>query len=398
MSQWPMVKLGDVAQIISGLTFKKTEVKDQPDSTFNCGVIRATNFHNSTLRLNNLVYAPNSIVKQHQLLSPNDIALIASSGSLTTIGNVAFVDINNQISFGAFLRVIRVKSDKILAKFLFHFLSSNATQKRLKSLSQGANIKNLRQADLLNLKIPLPPLEEQLRIAELLKQSSQQISNARQKLDRLLMISLNTMDAHFTAEAVAGDRGWSQIGDFVISTQYGTSKKANETQGIPVLRMGNITYEGELDLKDLKYVELDELERKKFNLKNGDILFNRTNSPELVGKTTVYDSQSEMTFAGYLVRARTSEDAHPEYISGFLNSSYGKAYLRNQAKSIVGMANINAKEFLKIPIPSANESEQGEFSSLYIHGRSQINLVRKKITLLEELHQSLATRAFAGQL
>lgn len=389
MSQWPMVKLGDVCTFSSG----GTPNRKKPE--FYSGAIpwisSADIDENGNISTRRYI-TDEAIQKSSAIVVPQGTLLLVTR---TGVGKVAVSQY--EVSFSQDITAIEINDQNIDKDYLVQTIRHFAAP-RLLSKARGATILGVKRNDVANLEIPFPPLEEQRRIAEILKQSSQQISNARQKLDHLLMISLNTMDAHFTAEAVAGDRGWSQIGDFVISTQYGTSKKANEPQGIPVLRMGNITYEGELDLKDLKYVELDELERKKFNLKNGDILFNRTNSPELVGKTTVYDSQSEMTFAGYLVRARTSEDAHPEYISGFLNSSYGKAYLRNQAKSIVGMANINAKEFLKIPIPSANESEQGVFSSLYIHCRSQINLVRKKITLLEELHQSLATRAFAGQL
>lgn len=390
MSQWPMVKLGDVCTVVGGGT-PKTTVPEYWGGTIPWLTPKDLSGNkNLYVSCGERSITESGLDNSSAALLPKGTVLWSSRAP---IGHVAIAETNvatNQ-GFKSFIPGLNVDSEYLAYTLIF-------MKDQLQEIGTGATFKEVSAKRAKSIQIPLPPLDEQRRIAEILKRSSQQISNARQKLDHLLMISLNTMDAHFTAEAVAGDRGWSQIGDFVISTQYGTSKKANETQGIPVLRMGNITYEGELDLKDLKYVELDELERKKFNLKNGDILFNRTNSPELVGKTTVYDSQSEMTFAGYLVRVRTSEDARPEYISGFLNSSYGKAYLRNQAKSIVGMANINAKEFLKIPIPSANESEQGVFSSLYIHCRSQINLVRKKITLLEELHQSLATRAFAGQL
>ena len=385
MSQWPMVKLGDVCRPVSN--------RGDKDDLEVYSVTKHNGFVLSSEYFKKQVFSKNT--KNYKICERDDFAYATIH---LDEGSIGFSPERCLIS--PMYTVFRPDYTKVDKTYLLYLLKSERSIAQYSILGSGSveRRKSIKFNDLAKLQFPLPPLDEQRRIAEILKRSSQQISNARQKLDHLLMISLNTMDAHFTAEAVAGDRGWSQIGDFVISTQYGTSKKANEPQGIPVLRMGNITYEGELDLKDLKYVELDELERKKFNLKNCDILFNRTNSPELVGKTTVYDSQSEMTFAGYLVRVRTSEDARPEYISGFLNSSYGKAYLRNQAKSIVGMANINAKEFLKIPIPSANESEQGVFSSLYIHCRSQINLVRKKITLLEELHQSLATRAFAGQL
>ncbi|WP_288818552.1 restriction endonuclease subunit S [uncultured Corynebacterium sp.] len=306
MSQWPMVKLGDVCTFSSG----GTPNRKKPE--FYSGAIpwisSADIDENGNISTRRYI-TDEAIQKSSAIVVPQGTLLLVTR---TGVGKVAVSQY--EVSFSQDITAIEINDQNIDKDYLVQTIRHFAAP-RLLSKARGATILGVKRNDVANLEIPFPPLEEQRRIAEILKQSSQQISNARQKLDHLLMISLNTMDAHFTAEAVAGDRGWSQIGDFVISTQYGTSKKANETQGIPVLRMGNITYEGELDLKDLKYVELDELERKKFNLKNGDILFNRTNSPELVGKTTVYDSQSEMTFAGYLVRARTSEDAHPEYIS-----------------------------------------------------------------------------------
>lgn len=88
--------------------------------------------------------------------------------------------------------------------------------------------------------------------------------------------------------------------------------------------MNNITYEGNWDFSALKYMDMSKEDENKYLVKSGDILFNRTNSKELVGKTAVYREVSSMAYAGYLVRARCNELAHPDYISSFMNSKYGK--------------------------------------------------------------------------
>jgi type I restriction enzyme S subunit len=141
------------------------------------------------------------------------------------------------------------------------------------------------------------------------------------------------------------------IRDLVASANYGTSEKASEEVGkYPILRMNNITYEGGWDFSSLKYVDLDSATAHKYLAQRGDLLFNRTNSKELVGKTAVYMRDEPMAIAGYLVRVRTNEQGNPHYVSGYLNSAHGKRALEARAKSIVGMANINAQEMQDIPL------------------------------------------------
>ena len=127
-------------------------------------------------------------------------------------------------------------------------------------------------------------------------------------------------------------------------------------------------------------------------------MFNRTNSAELVGKTAVFqaDLSQIISYAGYLIRVRTNATSNPYYIAGYLNSPSGKAQLRLRAKAIVGMANINAKEFLSLRIPSANKTEQDNFAMFYLHCESTRKLFIQKLTLLQELQHSLSARAFAG--
>ncbi|MCQ9126480.1 restriction endonuclease subunit S [Corynebacterium amycolatum] len=399
MSQWPMVKLGDVAQIISGLTFKKTEVKDQPDTTFNCGVIRATNFHNSTLNLNNLVYAPNSIVKQHQLLSPNDIAIIASSGSLTTIGNVALVDFNKQISFGAFLRVIRIKSDRILAKFLFHFLSSNATQKRLKSLSQGANIKNLRQTDLLNLKIPLPPLEEQRRITKLIKNADDQYLNTK-KQNNLLKESILS----FLVPRLRANSKEVPLRNIITEITSGLSPKCEsgsaQDNEYGVLKLSAVTSGQYIPTENKLYTgPLSNIE--KYLVEEGDILMTRKNTPELVGAVAIAsETSSHLAIPDLIYKIQIDESCISRQV---FQKIMILPLMRERIKSIcsgsnTSMSNISQKRLLNVKFPLPTVELHKELISLLLQSHKLEQELSLKSQKLEELHQSLATRAFAGQL
>lgn len=140
------------------------------------------------------------------------------------------------------------------------------------------------------------------------------------------------------------------IRNIVAEVKYGTSKPANEGGRYPYLRMNNITYDGQLDLSDLKYIDIQNNDLEKCIVRNGDVLFNRTNSKELVGKTCVFNIDDHMIIAGYIIRIRLNERAIPEYLSAVLNSDYGKQTLRTMCKTIIGQANINAQELQDISI------------------------------------------------
>ncbi|WP_208537407.1 restriction endonuclease subunit S, partial [Pseudomonas aeruginosa] len=189
------------------------------------------------------------------------------------------------------------------------------------------------------------------------------------------------------------------IRDLVATADYGSSAKASETYGeYPILRMGNITYQGRIDLEGLKYINLEEKERSKYLVEKGDLLFNRTNSKELVGKTAVYDMDDPVAIAGYLIRVRPNEMGNSHYISGYLNSAHGKATLRSICKSIVGMANINAQEMQNIPIMLPSIELQRKYQELVVVTKCKLQVFDTALKLTEQLFSSLSYKAFSGQL
>jgi type I restriction enzyme S subunit len=150
------------------------------------------------------------------------------------------------------------------------------------------------------------------------------------------------------------------IGDIVTDVRYGTSKPAVDGGKYPYLRMNNLTYDGYLDLSDIKYIDIPDNEIEKCIVRKGDILFNRTNSIELVGKTCVFDLDDEMVIAGYIIRVRLNEKLLPIVLSSYMNSVVLKEQLRCMAKGAVNQANINAQELqgIKIYLPPMNLQNQ----------------------------------------
>jgi type I restriction enzyme S subunit len=159
--------------------------------------------------------------------------------------------------------------------------------------------------------------------------------------------------------------------------------------------MNNITYEGGWDFSSMKYVDLDEASAHKYLTRKGDLLFNRTNSKELVGKTAVYMQDEPMAIAGYLVRVRMNERGNAHYVSGYLNSAHGKRTLEARAKSIVGMANINAQEMQDIPLLLAPIELQNKFASIVEAVQERLRKQHVFSREAEALHAALSERFFS---
>lgn len=180
------------------------------------------------------------------------------------------------------------------------------------------------------------------------------------------------------------------IRDVVLDVKYGTSKPANEGGKYKYLRMGNITYDGYLDLSDLKYIDISDNEIDKYLVKNGDVLFNRTNSRELVGKTCVFDLEESMIIAGYIIRVRLKKLMLPIYLSMFLNSDYGKKILYDMCKAIVGQANINAQELQNIEILIPPITIQNKFADRVKQIDKSKVILKSIIKKLEIIKKSLS--------
>ena len=189
-----------------------------------------------------------------------------------------------------------------------------------------------------------------------------------------------------------------KIRDVVTEVKYGTSKPAEEEGRYPYLRMNNITTAGYWDLTKLKYINMDDEEKEKCVVRKGDLLFNRTNSKELVGKTAVFNLDEEMIIAGYLIRVRFNENINPYFIWGYLNSVHGKQTLLGMCKSIVGMANINAQELQNIKILIPPIELQTQFAHIVEKTETLKSQYQQSLQELENLYGSLSQKAFRGEL
>ena len=151
---------------------------------------------------------------------------------------------------------------------------------------------------------------------------------------------------------------WCNLEDIVCELKYGTSEKSLSVGKIAVLRMGNITNVGTIDYSNLVYSSNNE-DIKLYSLEKDDLLFNRTNSSEWVGKTAIYKKEQPAIYAGYLIRIRPIL-IFSDYLNTVMNSSYYRNWCYNVKTDAVNQSNINAQKLsqLMIPIPPLKEQER----------------------------------------
>lgn len=250
---------------------------------------------------------------------------------------------------------------KVNTRYLYYILKSQ--QDRLMNIRSGACMPNIKKSDLGKFEVIYDTdSDEQQKVIDVLYRISSIITARQQQLQKLDELVKARFVEMFGTPFV-NEKEWDskKIGDVVTEVRYGTSKPAVDGGKYPYLRMNNITDDGYLDLNNLKYIDIPDEEIEKCIVRKGDVLFNRTNSTELVGKTAMYDLDEEMVIAGYIIRVRLKPCLLPEVLSQYMNLKPVKMLLHSMAKGAVNQANINAQELQGIEVYVPNIELQHEF-------------------------------------
>ena len=184
------------------------------------------------------------------------------------------------------------------------------------------------------------------------------MSNTWFRLRRGFFLSFFPSDTPHYPYLLPNGWEWCNLEDIVCELKYGTSEKSLSVGKIAVLRMGNITNVGTIDYSNLVYSSNNE-DINLYSLEKDDLLFNRTNSSEWVGKTAIYKKEQPAIYAGYLIRIRPIL-IFSDYLNTVMNSSYYRYWCYNVKTDAVNQSNINAQKLsqLMIPIPPLKEQER----------------------------------------
>ena len=193
---------------------------------------------------------------------------------------------------------------------------------------------------------------------------------------------------------------WCKLEDIVSELKYGTSEKSSSVGKIAVLRMGNITNVGTIDYSNLVYSSNDE-DIKQYSLEKYDLLFNRTNSSEWVGKTAIYKDEQPAIYAGYLIRIRPLLIS-PDYLNTVMNSGYYREWCYNVKTDAVNQSNINAQKLSQLMIPIPPLREQGRIVAEIDKWISLIDIVKNGKgdlqTVIKQAKNKILDLAIHGKL
>jgi type I restriction enzyme S subunit len=407
---WGKARLGDLVEVKSGFACAK---KNLVSAETGVGHLRPFNVSTrGKVDLSEVYYIPAEYKDNIEAyaLKPGHI-LFNNTNSVELVGKTALVTEPLDCAFSNHIYRLAVK---VKAK---DYLDSAWLALALRRLwmegyfaercnrwigQAGFNSKKLRAVE-----VPLPPLDEQRRIVTRIDEWFARIAEAR----RLRVVAYLDTDKLMPAslEEIFGEpetKAWpiKTVGDVIKDKpQYGTSQKASdEPIGTPILRMGNI-FDGQISFDDLKYIDLSPREEAKYLLHKGDVLFNRTNSAELVGKSAVYPGGRQSVFASYLIRVVADSDkALPHFVVAYINSPLGRQYIQSQLTRAIGQVNVNAKKLQAMPIPVPPLPEQHRIVA-YLDGvQAQVIELRRlqaqSAAELERLEGAILARAFRGEL
>lgn len=436
---WARARLGDTCDLVNGRAYKQPELLGKGKYQ----VIRVGNFFSSQKW-----YYSDLELEDAKYCNSGDLlyAWSASFGPKVWTGEKAI--------FHYHIWRVQLEQSVVDKMFLYHWFQWDKDNIKAEH-GTGSTMIHVTKGDMEARPIALPPLAEQRRIVAKLDVLTACTTRARADLDRIPALAARYKQAvlakafsgeltadwrasnHQVAATVAEQdearklawsnlpkrRGkyvvaepadwtperlklpktwrWASVDELVSMVQYGSSAKTSDDPSVPVLRMGNIV-DGKLDLGKLKYLPEDHEEFPDLLLEDGDLLFNRTNSPELVGKTAVFRGiEGSTSFASYLIRLK-SVNYHPELLSAYINSSFGRSWVATATSQQVGQANVNGSKLRGLGVPLLPFDEQlviwKRIRSAFVEIDRLTAEAAAARRLLDKLDQATLARAFRGEL
>lgn len=400
MGKWEMVRLGDYIKQVRGVSYKPEDVSEDQDGN-HIPVLRAHNIQTDGLNFNNLVYVNKQRIQQIQFIRRNDIVVCASSGSKELVGKAAQSSEDMMLSFGAFCKVVRPQKG-VNPRYLKHYFNSTNYRKIISDLSSGANISNLRNEHIDELKIPLPPLPIQQKIADVLDKASALIEMRKAQIDKLdLLIKSQFIDMFGDPKDDLQRWSVSRIDDVVDFIEAGWSANGDarkkQLHEYGVLKVSAVT-SGEFDESEYKVIN-EDIKKVVYPHKD-DLLFSRANTRELVGATCIIRKDYPMLLLpDKLWRIRFSSKATCQYMKYLLSSkSIREAFSAESSGTSGSMYNISMQKFRSTVVPIPPKAKQKEFSTIVDQVLELKSILQESLAVLECEHKSLMQKCFSGEM
>lgn len=439
--KWSECGLGQVVKIIRGVTFPaSSKTYELSDDFIPC--LRTSHIQDK-LRWNDIYFIPRSYVKRNEQKTQENDILMSMANSANLVGKVCINETNNEACFGAFLAAIRCT--EIHHKYVYYFLKSSAAQQSLKSTAnQTVNIANISIGALEELRLPVPPLAEQTRIAQKLDELLAQIETLTARIDAILKL-LKRFRQSVLAAAVSGRLteewraeyssctsdtqlsilqadndtqsngnslpiGWAlkNAGDICgFITKGTTPSKEKMTAGlgeIPYIKVYNLTFSGALDFSvNPTFVDsvTHSIDLKRSIVKPGDVLMNIVGPP--LGKVSIVPATyPEWNINQAIARFRAGDGISSGYLALCLRTGEVLNHAVSRAKATAGQFNLTLEICRELPLPVPPEIEQTEIvrrvEQLFIFADQLEAKVASAKSRIDHLAQSILAKAFRGEL
>jgi type I restriction enzyme S subunit len=405
-SDWQTLALGDVAEFVRGINFKPDDVV--PTGTPGSVACMRTKNVQTELDLSDVWSVGEQFVRREdQFLQAGDI-LVSSANSWNLVGKCCWIpELPGRASFGGFVSVLRPHRAKADPRFLFRWFSSNRIQTTLRSFGQQTtNISNLNTDRCLRLEIPLPPLAEQRRIAEVLDKAEALRAKRRAALAQLDSLT-QSLFLDLFGDPIANERNWpiKMVKDFVAGFESGKSIVADDeddtTSACRVLKVSAVT-SLEFRPEQSKPLPPNYEPPPSHRVQAGDLLFSRANTAELIGATAFVHSTPPNLFLPdklwrFVWHNEPKADSH--FVRFLFQQPKFHIEISQRASGTSGsMKNISQDKVLTIKTGLPPLDLQREFARRVTAVEKLKTAQRAALAELDALFASLQHRAFRGEL
>lgn len=309
------------------------------------------------------------------------------------------------------LHRMRIKDERIEPLFIMYWMQVALTQLGIyEGFGNKTTIPNLSSSRLREFIIPVPERNEQQKIAAVLLKIQKAIEIQESIIEKTRELKKSTLHHVFTHGLRGEKLKETEIGPMPESwellllesvlklAQYGLSVRGLSNGQYPILRM-NCQFDGQVHLNDLQYVNLDKDIFEKFKMTDGDVLFNRTNSWELVGRTAIYHSSETAVFASYLIRLKLDEEKiNPDFLNHYFNMDATQQRLKSLASRGVSQSNISASKLKTFQVPVPKLNEQLEIIKILRTIDQKIILHTAKKSALQDLFKTMLNKLMTGEI
>lgn len=373
-----MVKLGEYCDVIMGQAPKGIDVNE--DLMGLPLIAGAGDFSSTGVEVSKWTEKPTKIC------IINDIILSVRA----TVGTYRFAD--RDYCLGRGVAALRAK-DNLDQKYLSFVIDFYRT--KLLSAARGATFLQISKADIETLMIPLPPLGEQKRIAEILGGASKAINAIRTEIKRVESLCGAVVSPY------AEDQSTKKLED--LATLSGRlslgSHRKNKPHSVGYLRVANVFW-GKILYDEIKELNCTDQEFERTLLQDGDVLITEAHANRFqVGRSAVFRGEEQaLVFQNHLFRARPNKNIDSDVLAAMLSSVAVRRQLYQMAKTTSGLNTISISQVRSLRVPVLDTTKQAELLSFLQESNKLNHLLHRKLSLLQELQKSLATRAFAGLL